>query len=126
MKLLVSAMLTLAGLIHLLPLPGLLGGAKLSALYGLPLDEPNLAILMRHRAVLFGLIGAFLLYAAFAPQVQVLALVAGLVSVVSFLALAWETGGYNAQIGRVVAADVVALVCLLVASAALTTCCAAP
>jgi hypothetical protein len=126
MKTLVSAMLAVAGLIHLLPLPGLLGGAKLLALYGLPLDEPNLAILMRHRAVLFGLIGAFLLYAAFAPQVQVLALVAGLVSVVSFLALAWATGGYNAQIGRVVAADVVALVCLLVASAALTTCCAAP
>jgi hypothetical protein len=126
MKILVSAMLAVAGLIHLLPLPGLLGGAKLSALYGLPFDEPNLAIVMRHRAVLFGLIGAFLLYAAFTPQVQVLALVAGLVSVLSFLALAWSTGGYNAQIGRVVAADVVALVCLVVASVALTTCCATP
>jgi hypothetical protein len=34
--------------------------------------------------------------------------------VVSFLLLAWSTGGYNALIGRVVTADIIALIALLI------------
>jgi hypothetical protein len=115
---LISAMLVVVAIIHLLPLPGLLGSKRLAALYGLSFDEPNLAILMRHRAVLFGLLGLFLLAAAFKPEWQAIAFVGGFVSVLSFLYLAWSVGGYSAQVGRVVAADVVALVCLVVAVAA--------
>jgi hypothetical protein len=117
MQYLVSASLILAGIIHLLPLPGLLGADKLAALYGLELSEPNLSILMRHRAVLFGLLGSFLVYAAFKPSLQPLAFVAAFVSVVSFLLLAWSSGGYNTQVGRVVTADLVALVVLVIGAA---------
>jgi hypothetical protein len=115
---LVSAMLVVVAAIHLLPVAGVLGGDKLTALYGLPFNDPNLIILMRHRAVLFGLLGLFLAWAAFKPSLQPLAFVAGFVSVVSFLALAWSAGSYNALVGRVFVADVVALVCLLVGLAA--------
>lgn len=118
MRHLVSAMLAVVAIIHLLPLPGVLGGARLSALYGIQIDEPNLVILMRHRAVLFGLLGAFLMYAAFRPAFQLAALIAGFVSVLSFLYLAWSEGGYNAQVGRVFTADIVALACLVVGAAA--------
>ena len=111
---LTSAMLLIAGIIHLLPLPGVLGADRLATLYGLVFSEPNLAILMRHRAVLFGLVGTFLMVAAFRPDLQAIALVGGLVSVVSFLFLAWSAGPYNAQVGRVVVADIVALACLVV------------
>jgi hypothetical protein len=111
-------MLIVVAIIHLLPLSGALGAARLTALYGLPFDEPNLAILMRHRAVLFGLVGVFLLHAAFRPAFRVAAFVAGFVSVLSFLYLAWSVGSYNAQVGRVFTADIVALVCLIVGSAA--------
>ncbi|WP_372660956.1 phosphopantetheine adenylyltransferase [Hydrogenophaga sp.] len=114
MKHLIAASLVLVGLIHLLPLTGVLGGERLAALYGLPLDEPNIAILMRHRAVLLGLLGAFLLWAAFVPSLQALAFIAGWVSVGSFLWLAWSQGGYNAAVQRVVITDAVALVCLTV------------
>jgi hypothetical protein len=120
MRFLVSAMLLVVAGIHLLPLSGVLGGARLTALYGIPIDEPSLAILMRHRAVLFGMLGSFLVYAAFAPRLQIAAVGAGFVSVASFLWLAWSAGGYNAQLSRVVVADVVALVCLLVAAVGLT------
>lgn len=115
---LVSASLLVVAFIHLMPLAGVLGAERLASLYGLDFSEPNLAILMRHRAVLFGLLGAFIGYAAFRPTLQRLALIAGLVSVVSFLLLAWSIGGYNPLIGRVVAADVVALVCLVIGVAA--------
>jgi hypothetical protein len=117
MKYLISATLAVAALIHLLPITGALGPSWLEKLYGLPFGEPNLEILMRHRAVLFGLLGAFLLTAALRPALQGLAFVAGLVSVVSFLYLAWSVGAYNAQIGRVFTADLVALVCLVVGGA---------
>lgn len=118
MRYVVSAMLVVVGVIHLMPLSGVLGSERLAALYGLSFDQPDLAILMRHRAVLFGLLGAFLLLAAFRPELQTVAFVAGFVSVVSFLYLAWSVGNYNAQIGRVFAADVVALVCLVIGVAA--------
>ncbi|MFM7627473.1 MAG: phosphopantetheine adenylyltransferase [Gammaproteobacteria bacterium] len=118
MRHLISAMLVIVGVIHLLPLSGVLGGPRLAALYGIAVDGPDLAILMRHRAVLFGLLGVFLVVAAFRPAWQPAALVAGFVSVVSFLWLAWATGGYNAQLARVVTADLVALACLVVAAVA--------
>jgi len=114
MKSLVSAMLVLVGVIHLLPLSGVLGSERLASIYGLQFNEPNLEILMRHRAVLFGLLGAFMVFAAFKPAYQTVAFVGGFISVVSFLYLAWAVGGYNEQLGRVFVADVVALVCLIV------------
>jgi hypothetical protein len=114
MRYLVSAMLVVVAVIHLPPLSGVLGSERLAALYGLSFNEPNLAILMRHRAVLFGLLGLFLLFAAFRPPFQTIAFIAGFVSVVSFLWLAWSVGGYNAQVARVFMADIVALACLII------------
>lgn len=111
----IAVLLGVAGVIHLLPLSGLLGAERLVSLYGLPFDDANLQIMMRHRALLFGLLGAFLLLAAFRMEYRVLAIGAGLASAVSFLWLAWSTGGYNAAVGRVVAADVLAIACLAAA-----------
>ena len=116
MRYLVSAMLLIVGILHLLPVSGVLGAGHLTALYGLPFSEPNLEILMRHRAVLFGLLGCFLIFAAFKPAFRTLALIAGATSVLSFLALAASVGGYNALVARVFAADLVALSCLIVAA----------
>jgi hypothetical protein len=113
----ISVLLIVVAIIHLLPLPGVLGAARLSALYGIPVEEPNLAILLRHRAVLFGLLGVFLGYSAFRPDLQPLAFAAGFVSVFSFLLLARAEGGYNGALRRVVIADVVALASLVIALA---------
>lgn len=118
MKYVISVMLIVVGIIHLLPLSGALGPDKLAGLYGIQFAESNLAILMQHRAVLFGILGAFLIFAAFKPSYQLAASIAGFVSVVSFLYLAWTVGGYNEQIARVVVADVVALGCLFIGGVA--------
>lgn len=114
MRYLVPACLLIAALIHLLPLSGVLGAERLAALYGLVVDEPNLQLLMRHRAVLFGIVGGLLLAAMFMPELRSAAFVVGLVSVLSFLALAWQVGNPNAQIARVVMADWMALAALLI------------
>jgi hypothetical protein len=108
-------MLLVVAVIHLMPVIGVLGTTQLSSLYGLDFSEPNLAILMRHRAVLFGLLGAFFLLAAFKPALQPAAFVVAFVSIVSFMLLARMTGGYNPQVARVFTGDVVALVALTIA-----------
>jgi hypothetical protein len=113
MKLLVSVMLGAVGIIHLLPLSGVLGSSRLKALYGVPLDDPSLVILMRHRAVLFGILGVFLLVSAFRSELQIVAFSAGFISVGSFLFLAGTAGEYNARIRSIFLADLAALACLL-------------
>jgi hypothetical protein len=118
MRLVISAMLLIAAIIHLMPLSGVLGAEQLARLYGLPINEPNLLILLRHRAALFGALGVFLVVAAFRPALQGAAFALALISVVSFLWLARSVGGYNAPIARVVVADVVALACIIVGGAA--------
>ena len=118
MRFIIPAMLVAVGIIHILPLSGVLSATRLFDLYGITFDDPNLEILMRHRAVLFGLLGMFLLSSAFLPNLQLAALITGFVSVVSFLYLAFSVGGYNDQVNRIVIADKAALVCLLVGSIA--------
>ena len=118
MRFIIPAMLVAVGIIHILPLSGVLSATRLFDLYGISFDDPNLEILMRHRAVLFGLLGMFLLSSAFLPNLQLAALITGFVSVVSFLYLAYSVGGYNDQVNRIVTADKAALVCLLVGSIA--------
>ena len=114
MRTLASVTLIIVGIIHLLPLSGVLGRRRLRALYGLPISDPNLELLLRHRAVLFGLLGLFFLLAAFQPQYQPVAFVAGFISVISFLWLALSVGDYNAHLARVFRADGVALACLII------------
>lgn len=112
MKALSGLLLAVVAVIHLLPLVGVLGEGRLEDLYGIPLDDPNLVLLMRHRAVLFGLLGGFVLLAAFRPVLRPAALVAGAVSVVSFLVLALSLDDANDAIARVITADWIALACL--------------
>lgn len=113
-RVLVCAMLVIVGIIKFLPVFGVLGADELASLYGLDFSDPNLAILMRHRAVLFGLLGVYLLVAAFRPSLQPAAFAAGFVSVLAYLLLVWTTDGHNPQIGKIAVVDVVALVCLVI------------
>jgi hypothetical protein len=84
----------------------------MTALYGVDLADPNLQILMRHRAVLFGLVGGVLLLAAFHPPLRTLGYVVGFSSMLSFLLIAWLVGGYSAEIRRVILADVAGIAAL--------------
>jgi hypothetical protein len=116
MTYLVSGMLLVAALIHLGPIVGVLGGSRLEGLYGVVIDDPSLEILMRHRAVLFGLLGAMLGAAAFYRPWQNMAIGAGLVSVVTFMLLVNSANGYSSQIERIFWVDALALGCLLIAA----------
>lgn len=109
--------IALVGLIHLLPGVGVLGVERLNTLYGIPIQDNNLEILMRHRAVLFALLGAFMLASAFYPPWRAVAYGFAWVSVLSFLGLAAWVGETNLQLNRVVRVDWLAVVLLALGSA---------
>jgi hypothetical protein len=115
MKHAVTVVLLLVGLINALPVTGALGPEALAALYGLSIEEPNLLVLMRHRAVLLGLVGGYLIVAAFRPALRPSAFVLGFASMLSFIVLAAGGGGIGAAVQRVALVDVVA--CVLLAGA---------
>ena len=114
---LITALLLVVAVIHLVPITGVLGPARLEALYGLSIGDRNFEILMRHRAILFGILGCFFVYAAFKPSLQPLAFLAAFASLSSFFYLAFSVGGFNDAIRRIVIGDVVAAVVLVLAVA---------
>jgi hypothetical protein len=116
MRMLATTLVLLAGLANLLPVVGAVSAARLEALYGVALEDPNLVILMRHRAVLFGVVGGLLVASAFYPPLRTVGIAAGLISMLSFVLIAWLVGSYNAELRRVVLVDVVASLALLVAA----------
>ena len=117
MKKFVTGALLIAGVINLYPVVGVISVDQLEKLYSVSLDNGDLIILMRHRAILFGLLGTFLIYSAFRSSVQTLACIAGLVSMISFIGLAYASGEFGEALNKAIVADVVgslALVAVLV------------
>jgi hypothetical protein len=113
-RVIVPAVLLLVAAIHALPLVGVLSAAHVSSLYGLAVRDANFEILLRHRAVLFGLLAGVLGYCALRPALHSVGLIAASVSIVSFLLIARSVGGYNEALGTVVRVDVLAAVLVAV------------
>ncbi len=114
-KHIITAMLLIIAFIHLVPLMGVLGVDRLQSLYGEPITSNTMEILMRHRAVLFGIVGTFFAYAAFTPAYQPLAFVAAFATMAPFFYLAFSVGNYNEAIQKIVTGDVIASIALVIA-----------
>jgi hypothetical protein len=104
--------LLIAGIIHLLPVSGVLGATNLGRLYGINVSDLNTVILLQHRALLFGILGVLMLAAIPFPFLRITALLVGLVSAASFIVVALWVGNYGSEIKRVVIADVIAALLL--------------
>jgi hypothetical protein len=106
-----------AAAIHLLPLPGLAGGATLQSLYGLPRLDPVGELLLRHRALMFALDAALLLWAVRTPALRLPAIALTLASDTGFLLLG--LGGLPPGLLRVAVFDGLSIVLLVTAVACL-------
>ncbi len=83
------------GVIHVLPLAGLLGRPMLERAYGITLGQgQDLTILMQHRALLFGLLAAACFAAAVLPDWRWPVGIAALISMLGFVLIAvFQTHG---------------------------------
>jgi len=109
----ITGLMLVVALIHLLPISGFFGVERLTSLYDVEISGANMEILMRHRAILFGILGGFLAYAAFRPAMQPIAFLAAFISLSSFFYLTLSVGGFSEAIRKIVIADTVASVCLV-------------
>ncbi len=102
------------GVIHLLPLAGLLGRPLLERAYGIHLGESqDLVILMQHRALLFGLLATASLGAVGLPSWRTPVGIGMLISMLGFVLIsAWQPHG--AAVARVMWVDIGASLLLFV------------
>ena len=115
MKYLWTFLVLVAAAINLAPVLGSVSTERMSAFYGVDLQSANLQILMRHRAVLFGIVGGLLLAATFHPPIRTLGYVIGFTSMISFLLIAWLVGDYGVEIRRMILIDAVGIAALAAA-----------
>jgi hypothetical protein len=115
MKKVCSILLVAAGILNLVPVIGALSAEQLTSMYGIVIDSPDLETLMRHRAVMLGLTGAFLLLAAFRPPLQIAAASIGLASMSSFVLIARLVGENGDAIDNVMMADIAGSVAAAIA-----------
>ncbi|MED5370773.1 MAG: phosphopantetheine adenylyltransferase [Myxococcota bacterium] len=106
-------LLLLPAIIHLLPVSGVLGAARLEKLYGARVDDPNLLLAMRHRALMFGGLGLGLLAAMLWEPARLPVVALTVLSDAAFAALALATPERSPQMTRVLIADGVSLARLL-------------
>ena len=116
MSKLVSILLIVVGVINFLPVFAVLSATNLEQAYSVELANNDLIILMRHRALLFGIIGGFILFSVLAPSYQTPAMIMAAVSMIGFLYLAWTVGGYNDAISQIAMIDSAGIVCLALAA----------
>jgi hypothetical protein len=111
---LIRAAFAVTGLIHLLPLAGVLGRATLERAYGIHLGEgQDIVILMQHRALLFGLLAVACLMAVGKQSWRVPAGIAALISMLGFVLItSWQPHG--AAVAKVMWIDLAASVLLAV------------
>jgi hypothetical protein len=110
--------LVIAGIINLLPVVGVLGASWLKSLYGFDIVGADLEILLRHRAVLFGILGVLLLTSVMRPALRGLAVILAFASMASFVVIALVVGGYGAPVIKIIITDMIGLIALVPAALA--------
>ena len=106
--------LFIAGGINLLPSILAFLPQKISKSYGIEIPNVNFELLLRHRAVLFGIVGGLMIYSAISKKIYSTSVTVGLISMISFIILYFLMDGINDELGKVMKIDLVGIVILIV------------
>ncbi|MFK7956662.1 MAG: hypothetical protein AB8B96_11235 [Lysobacterales bacterium] len=109
MKFLATTGFVLVGLINLAPVVGVLGVSQLARLYAVDIAHNDIALLLMHRAVLLGIVGALLVAAGFIPSLRNAAVIAGAISMGVYVLLVFVGGVDNTHLVKIAWIDVGAL-----------------
>lgn len=116
MEVILRICLFISGLINLFPSMLAFLPSKIQSSYGIEILDANYELILRHRAVLFGIIGGLIIYSAISRSNYMLAVVVGLVSMSSFVLLFGSIDGViNSELRKVMHIDMVTSIVLLLA-----------
>ncbi len=115
MEIIFRVCLFIAGIINVLPSILAFLPNKISSSYGIEIPDANYELLLRHRAILFGIIGGIMIYSAITKKHYSMAVVIGLISMVSFvILLKLINGTINPELHKVMKIDLVGIAILLI------------
>ncbi len=107
--------LFIVGLINIAPSVLAFLPNKISESYGIEIPNQNYELLLRHRAVLFGIIGGLIIYSSISKKNYSMAVCIGLISMVSFvILLILSNGEINSELNKVMKIDVIGIFILLI------------
>ena len=110
----ITTAFVLVGMINFIPVTGVISAEHLTKLYQVAMTDSDIVLLLRHRAVLFGVLGMFIAAAGFVPGLRNAAAIAGLVSMLAFVVLVFVTDNSNPSLVRIAWVDIAASLVLLV------------
>ena len=108
----ITALFLIAGLINFAPVVGVISDELIATAYGIDVTHRELSLLLRHRALLFGIVGGLLLVAAFRPNLRPVASACGFISMVGFALLHMIIEPEAIELKKVLELDFVGLVAL--------------
>lgn len=115
MELVFRICLFVAGAINFIPSILAFMPNKIKQSYGIEVPDANYELLLRHRAILLGIIGGVMIYSALTKKNYTIAVIIGLISMVSFIILYLSiSGSINAELYKVMKIDIVAIIILLI------------
>lgn len=114
MELIYRITLFIAGLINLIPTILAFIPDKIAKSYGIEVPNVNYELVLRHRAVLLGLVGAFMIYSAFTKKYYEASTIMGFISMIAFIVLFYLIGNINPELKKVMIIDVVATIILTI------------
>ncbi len=115
MELVFRICLFIAGIINIVPSILAFIPDKISSSYGIEMPNANYELLLRHRAILFGIIGGIMIYSALTKKYYSLAVCIGFISMISFVVLLkLVNGDVNPELNKVMRVDIVGIVILLI------------
>jgi len=110
-----AALFVIVGLINVAPVVGLHGKSTLESAYAISITSPEMLLLIRHRAVFFGIVGGLLLVAAFRPESRGVAAVSGFISMFSFILMVMASESLAPEYIKLARIDSVGILALALA-----------
>jgi ABC-type Na+ efflux pump permease subunit len=115
MELIYRITLFIAGVINILPSMLAFLPDNISKSYGIEIPNPSHELLLRHRAIMFGIIGGLMIFSAITKKYYEVSTIVGLISMISFIFLYFLIDkGVSAELKKVMLIDSIATFILLV------------
>jgi len=110
MRALIPFLFWILAIIHIIPALSALAPSRMAALYGIGTENKALMTLLQHRAVLFGLVAAACVFAAYNSAVRWPVLIATIISMASFIIIAVPRGQLSGSLAKIAYVDGIGLI----------------